>query len=244
MASTYTNQFTCTGVNPMFPFEAKEISVALAPSLTLAAGTVLGEIQLSDTYTISTGSQASGTFTLTFGGQTTATIARNAAAATVQTALLALSTVGAGNATVVLTSGTPGTDAVYTVTFAGALAYTTNGALTANFASLATPGNASLAHTVTGQSLGTFKAYNDSNTDGSQVARAILRYACATDSSGNITFGTASGGGVYGQTYKSAPAFVAGAFQTSDLTGLDAAAVTDLGRIIEGVLASGILRLP
>lgn len=53
-----------------------------------------------------------GTFTLSFGGQTTTTIAYNATAATVQTALRALSSVGGTNATVTGTAGN------YTVTFA------------------------------------------------------------------------------------------------------------------------------
>lgn len=46
-----------------------------------------------------TGTVASGTFTLTFGGQTTSALAFNASAPDVQTALLALSSVGAGNLT-------------------------------------------------------------------------------------------------------------------------------------------------
>ncbi|MHB8398436.1 MAG: P22 phage major capsid protein family protein [Candidatus Limnocylindrales bacterium] len=57
-----------------------------------------------------------GTFTITYGGQTTSALAFNASAATVQTAIQALSSVGAGNATVTLV-GT-----VYTITFAGTLA--------------------------------------------------------------------------------------------------------------------------
>lgn len=244
MASSYTNRYLGTGIVPVFPHEAKSISVALAPSTTYAKGTVLGEIQLNDVYSIATGSQGSGTFTLTFGGVTTATIARNASAATVQAALVAISTVGTGNATVALASGTPGTDAVYTVTFTGTLGYTTNSALTADFSALATPGNASLTHGVTGQSLGTYKKYSNSNTDGSEVARAICQYDCVTDSSGNITFGSQSGGGEHGETSKDAPVFVRGTFQTSDLTGLDSYAVADLGRLIEGVLTNGLLRMP
>ena len=48
---------------------------------------------------------SSGTFTLTFGGQTTAAIAYNATAATVQSALQSLSSIGSGN---VLVSGPAG----------------------------------------------------------------------------------------------------------------------------------------
>lgn len=59
-----------------------------------------------------------GTFTITIGGQTTAALPIEATAAQVQTAVQALSTVGAGNATVTQ-SGT-----VFSITFVGALANT------------------------------------------------------------------------------------------------------------------------
>ncbi len=58
-----------------------------------------------------TGSPTGGTFTLTYQGQTTAAIAYNAAASAVQSALVALSTIGTGGVTV--TGSGP-----YTVTFA------------------------------------------------------------------------------------------------------------------------------
>lgn len=58
-----------------------------------------------------------GTFTLTYNGQTTDALAYNATAATVQTKLRALSTIGTGNVNVTGSAGGP-----YTVTFVGALA--------------------------------------------------------------------------------------------------------------------------
>lgn len=66
-----------------------------------------------------------GTFTLTFGGQTTAAIAENATAATVQAALEALSTIGAGNVQVVGSAGGP-----YTIIFRGSLGRQDVGAIT------------------------------------------------------------------------------------------------------------------
>lgn len=78
-------------------------------------GTTTNEVQ---TITI-TGAPTGGSFSLTFGGQTTAAIAYNATAATVQTALQGLSSIGAGNATVSGSAGGP-----YTVTFVSALAAT------------------------------------------------------------------------------------------------------------------------
>jgi hypothetical protein len=77
------------------------------------SGTGVSEVQ---TITI-TGAPTGGTFSLTFGGQTTPALAYNAAPSAVQTALQALSSIGAGNATVTGTAGSS-----YVVTFAGTLA--------------------------------------------------------------------------------------------------------------------------
>lgn len=81
---------------------------------------------IDNNQTVSLGSPSAGNFTLTYKGQTTANIAYNAASSAVQTALQALSTIGAGNATVAGSAGGP-----YTVTFAGTLASDTT-ALTGN----------------------------------------------------------------------------------------------------------------
>ncbi len=91
------------------------------------------------TATIALGTQTSGTFALSYLGQTASGIAYNATAAAVQTALQALSTIGAGNATVA------GTAPNFTVTFAAALAQNIN-ALAADFSALTTPANASLVN--------------------------------------------------------------------------------------------------
>ena len=75
-----------------------------------------------------TGSPTGGTFTLTYSGQTTGSIAYNASAATVQTALVALSNIGSGQ--VAVTGGPlPGTP--LTVTFTGTLAATNVAQMTA-----------------------------------------------------------------------------------------------------------------
>lgn len=82
-------------------------------STPVATGTPVSEVQ---SVTIS-GSPTGGSFTLDFGGQPTTDIAYNATASAVQTALQALSTIGAGNVTVTGSAGGP-----WTVTFAGSLA--------------------------------------------------------------------------------------------------------------------------
>ena len=90
---------------------------------------------------------------------------------------------------------------------------------------------------------GAFAAYVDGNNDGTQVARGIAMYDMATDASGNITLGGASGGGAQGETYLVAPIWLSGAFRCEDLTGLDANAVTDLGRLAVGNTTSGLLHV-
>lgn len=71
----------------------------------------------SETQQISVGSNTSGAFSIEFGGSTTASIAYNAAAATVQSALEALPSIGAGNILVTGSAGGP-----WTATFTGTLA--------------------------------------------------------------------------------------------------------------------------
>jgi RHS repeat-associated protein len=91
-----------------------------------------------------TGNPTGGTFTLTFNGQTTSAIAYNASAATVQSALQALSSVGSGNALVA-----PGTSSGWVVRFAGTLAGSVQSAITGNGAGLTGGTNPSVAITIT-----------------------------------------------------------------------------------------------
>lgn len=109
-----------------------------------------------------TGGPTGGTFTLTFSGQTTAAIAYNASAAAVQAALVALSTIGAGNVTVTGSAGGP-----YTVTFVGALANTNTAQMTAT-PSL-TGGSSPTVNVATVTGGGT-----DSGTAGLETARGHL----------------------------------------------------------------------
>lgn len=77
------------------------------------------------------GSPTGGTFTLTFDGHTTGTIAYNAAAATVQTALLALPNLDSGDVVVTGSAGGP-----WTLTFGGNYARSNVNALTATYSGL------------------------------------------------------------------------------------------------------------
>jgi hypothetical protein len=96
---------------------------------------------------------------------------------------------------------------------------------------------------------GTFKAYTSGASDGSQIPKSILEYACATDASGNITLGGAATGGQFGETRLVVPAYFTGAFKTAELvqTGagaIDANAVTVLGaHLVSGTLADGVIQI-
>ncbi len=74
-----------------------------------------------------TGTPTSGTWTITFQGQTTTPLAYNATTAAVQTALAALSNIGAGNVTVTGTASVS-----YVITLAGTLAATNPPVMTCN----------------------------------------------------------------------------------------------------------------
>jgi hypothetical protein len=108
-----------------------------------------------------TGSPTGGTFTVTVGGQTTAGIAYNANAATIQAAIEALSTVGAGK--VVVTGSGP-----FTLTFSTAL-----GDLTVSSSGASLTGGSSPAATVTTASQGArndlYGPYDPAAVDGRQT---------------------------------------------------------------------------
>jgi len=87
---------------------------------------------------------------------------------------------------------------------------------------------------------GTFKAYASGNSDGSQVAKAILAIDCVTDASQNVSFGGAAGS-PWGETEPSAPAYISGYFSCAELTGLDAGAASALGRVVNGTVSAGVL---
>jgi hypothetical protein len=91
-------------------------------------------------------------------------------------------------------------------------------------------------------SAGTYGPYATGNVDGTQNPTHILMYACVTDASGNVSLGSGglvAGATEWGQTQKGAPAYASGEFATQDLVGLDAGAVTKLGRLVQGTVTAG-----
>lgn len=92
---------------------------------------------------------------------------------------------------------------------------------------------------------GIFKKYIDANVDGSGVAKGILQYPCVVDSAGLIWLGAVSGLSDSGLSFgKAAPMWRAGVFKCADLTGLDAAGITDMGaRLLTGDVSTGLVML-
>jgi len=86
---------------------------------------------------------------------------------------------------------------------------------------------------------GTYTEYSSAATDGSQTPKLILARDAVTDGSSNVTRA-----GEHRATVKHAPAlFPKGAFKTTELTGLDANALTVLqGALVQGTLADGIVQ--
>jgi hypothetical protein len=150
------------GPQPLITVAANNLTNAATPEPAVAHTTTGAAVADVQTLSIS-GSPTGGTFTLTFGGQTTAAIAFNAATAQVQTALTALSNIGAGNVTC---SGGPLPGASVTITFAGALAPGTQSVMTVGNNSLTggTTPSPAVAHTTTGQSIADVQTLSISGT--------------------------------------------------------------------------------
>jgi hypothetical protein len=246
--SAVTTRFS---VDPLLPLYgerfALELPVNLAPGTTLAAGTVLGQITSSaddkQTFT-ATGTPTGGSFTFIVtnpitGATANLVIPYNATSAALKT--LADAIFGVGN-TVAGGGAWPGT--ALTLTGAGALANTPIPVAVASTNGLTggTTPAATVAHTVVGRTANTFAAYASGNSDGSQLACAILKYNCAVDASGRITVGTTSVGGFFGETRPDAPAYFLGVFDASKLVGLDANALGLAGwSVLTGTAAAPVI---
>lgn len=238
-------------IEPYFrPDEAVILPVKLNASGNFPRGTILGELTgTNEIQTLAiTGAPTGGTFTLTFGGQTTAAIAFNATAADVQNALEALSTIGDGN---ILCTGGPLNGAVKVrIEFRGQLGASNVAQLTSTDSLTGGTSPATSIATVTGGAAGTpgtYKAFDNDNTDGSEKPKCILMYDCQTDASGNITLSAtaAQDGGLLGEEYLSVPAYFSGIFKVSDLVGYNKSC-EDGGafRNLTGVLAAdAVVRL-
>jgi hypothetical protein len=247
------NAIATFGCDPLLPLYAEgdcceQVTVVnLAPSTTFARGTVLGVITsaanevwtISDSATVSGGTYTiSGTNPLTGASFVTAAIAYNANNAAIKAALELV--LGSGITVTPAGSGMPTNDT--TLTFSGTAAGipictpVLTGSVTGG-------GSLAIARTTIGRSANTAGAYANGNSDGTETAKYLLKYACATDAAGNITFGGQSGADVAGVSSKTAPVYYGGVFKTSELVGLDANGVTDLnGVLLQGTATDGVLK--
>ena len=153
VASARDNRFKAVIENQDSTFDvtlvglpAETVGIVLAPGVAIdiyGQTAIYGFAEAVNEVQTVTVDATGGTFTLTYAGQTTSALAENAAAATVQTALEALSNLAPGDVTVTGSAGGP-----YTLTFGGTLANTNVAQLTSNAASL-TGGAGTVTHGTT-----------------------------------------------------------------------------------------------
>ncbi len=154
---------------PSFDGKIRSVAALVTTAVTTAAKAAQIKVWIDkDTGTSQvnlvtiTGSPTGGTFTITVDGQTTGGIAYNAAAATAQTALEALSNVAAGDVTVTGSAGGP-----YTLTFAGSLAYKS---LTVSSSGASLTGGTAPAATTTVVTAGDPSDYAATAVDGAVIS--------------------------------------------------------------------------
>lgn len=228
--------YTGGGLQPFQnPEEARTIPVILPGGVSLVQGTVLGLVPGNGTATnevqtlTGTGTISGGTYQLLWNGVLSAALAWNAIVSLIQAQMDAL--VGAGNCVV---GGGPLPGTPVTLTFSGAALAGRRLPLITVVSAL-TGTNPVLTPTRSTPGIpasGFYNTYASGNSDGSQVARAILVEACTTNPDGTIATLSA----VSGQGWLTATAFVSGTFRGSDLTGLDSGGLGNLnGRVIAGI---------
>lgn len=85
---------------------------------------------------------------------------------------------------------------------------------------------------------GVYGVYGTGHVDGTQNPTHVLMYSVATDASGNIFMATTAVS-EWQQMNNGAPAYRCGVFNCADLIGLDAGALTKLGRLTQGTVTAG-----
>jgi hypothetical protein len=229
--------YTGGGLQPFEnPEEARTIPVVLPGGVSYPQGQTLGLVPGNGTATnevqtlTAGGTVSGGTYQLLWNGVLlpAAGLAYNAANATIQTQMDAL--VGAGNSVV---GGGPLPGTPVTITFQGQLAGRRLPLIVV--VSALTGTNPTLTPTRSTPGIGAngfYRDYASGNSDGSQVARALLVEACTTNPDGTI----ATLSGVSGAGFPTATAFVSGTFRGSDLTGFDSTALSGMNaRVIAGI---------
>lgn len=215
---------------PGYDIATRGTNVRLPLGSDLAAGTVLGLVSggavASEVKTLTiTGTPTGGSFTVTFNGETTVAVAYDATAAALQAALVTL--FGTGNVVVTGSAGGP-----YTVTFGGVLANTRVASFTManSFTGGTNPTIASVNTTRGSCGPRQADAYTDGASEGLSKAVGVLKADFDSDNYGG---NTANESGTTNQA-EGAFMYTGGYFLTGQMTGLDAAAVADLGRLVAG----------
>jgi hypothetical protein len=230
------------------PEKADELPINLVPNQRYERGRLLGHVATptNDVQTLTvTGTPTGGSLVIRAfdpfgGGSGTFVLPFDANAATAQTAVRSV----LGPHITVSGGPLPGTALVFTasgsfVSMPINLMQIESNLLTGG----ATPGGgASFVHTTIGANSGQFGKYDPAGPDnGLRTARRINAYEVAVDSGGNVTFGPVAVEGYNGEVFPAATAYVSGYFDTKELYGLDATAVGQLGRLVHGTVADGIL---
>jgi hypothetical protein len=136
-STTHTGQLAVVDSNGFTQTNNTTYTSSNTSAVTVAPGGLMTGVGVTGTPTSAVqtatvnGTPTGGTFLLSFNGDTTTPIAYNAATSAVQSALVALSTVGTGNVAVSGSAGGP-----YTITFQGGLAQTAVPVITTNGAAL------------------------------------------------------------------------------------------------------------
>jgi hypothetical protein len=226
------------GVKPLFPaiIEGAEDAVALAAGTNYLAGQVLGQVPgtgtaVNEVQTITPTAVTAGSFRLLYRDQYTGLLAWNATQAQIDAALEAITEIGPGNITI---GGAATANAgAWTVTFTGDTGGLAHPMLVVVPVGLT--GTFAVTRTTPGKPVGGyFDVYNDALSNGLQVAKRILHYDVVTNARGEPTFGDAINLEFPPAAGMGAPAWYRGIFRCSDLVGLDAAAVVDLGKFHNG----------
>jgi hypothetical protein len=244
-----TTRHTSAKLLPLHcPEKAVELPINLNPSTSYVRGTVLGQVTtavndvktLTIPYTPTGGSLTMGVTSPITGQSFTFAVPYNSSSATAQTNIRAV--IGAN---VTVSGGAlPGTPLVFTFNGDFASIPVPSMTIVANALTGGTPSAPTIVDTTRGVTANTYDTYADAGSGGLDTARCILAYDCVTDSGGFITLGTvAAGAGERGYVTRDVPAYFVGIFLATDLTGLTAAAVADLGRLFNGTYATGVLSM-
>jgi hypothetical protein len=231
-------------LRPLYGEHSRPRAVNLAPNAVYQPGSILlpSSGTANDVQTIAfTGSPTGGTFTLTGVDPITGL--------PFTTAPITYATSGTGDTNIQTAInaalGSYGSVSVASlvVTFGGLLAAMPIAplALGTNGLTGGTTPSLTVTHTTTGSTAAQYSFYNAA---GSGTPTCILKYGCATDAAGAVTFGAQAGGAyMTGVTYPYAMAYFGNTFATQDLVGLDTNAATKLGRLSSGTVSAGILEV-